>query len=119
MKTDDVRKAAAPTIRKANAAAIVLALLAAWGLQFAATAPAAGGDALGPLDEGRRLFEQQFTPGKTPAGRGDGLGPVFNNISCVACHVQGGAGGGGPLDVNVQLLAAQLSGASARPPQKE
>jgi CxxC motif-containing protein (DUF1111 family) len=36
--------------------------------------------------------------------RGDGLGPLFNAESCVACHVQGGTGGAGPNEVNVQLL---------------
>lgn len=80
---------------------------------------ALGGEALGPLEEGRQLFEKQFEAGRSPGSRGDGLGPVFNNVSCVACHVQGGAGGAGPLDVNVQVLAAQLSGAGRRPQPKE
>ena len=38
-------------------------------------------------------------------GGGDGLGPVFNDRSCVACHRQGGVGGGGPLDKNVDMLS--------------
>jgi CxxC motif-containing protein (DUF1111 family) len=35
---------------------------------------------------------------------GDGLGPVFNEASCVACHNQGGSGGGGSLRRNVELV---------------
>jgi CxxC motif-containing protein (DUF1111 family) len=42
-----------------------------------------------------------------PRGRGgDGLGPVFNERSCVACHGLGGTGGGGKVDKNVDLLSA-------------
>ena len=39
-------------------------------------------------------------PGDALAG-GDGLGPVFNERSCVACHFQGGVGGGGDAKHNV------------------
>ncbi|MCA9247676.1 MAG: hypothetical protein KDA42_11185 [Planctomycetales bacterium] len=35
---------------------------------------------------------------------GDGLGPFFNARSCVACHNQGGSGGGGPAEHDVDLL---------------
>lgn len=35
---------------------------------------------------------------------GDGLGPMFNGISCVACHNQGGVGGSGANIANVQIL---------------
>ncbi|HEY3965193.1 MAG TPA: di-heme oxidoredictase family protein, partial [Planctomycetaceae bacterium] len=37
---------------------------------------------------------------------GDGLGPVFNDTSCVACHNQGGTGGGGPASKNVDIISA-------------
>ena len=37
---------------------------------------------------------------------GDGLGPVFNDSSCVACHNQGGAGGAGPSSKNVDIITA-------------
>jgi len=37
--------------------------------------------------DGRAAFEEVETPA-------DGLGPVFNNTSCVACHSQGATGGG-------------------------
>jgi CxxC motif-containing protein (DUF1111 family) len=38
----------------------------------------------------------------------DGLGPLFNERSCLVCHDQGGIGGAGPLDKNVDLLTAQI-----------
>ena len=34
----------------------------------------------------------------------EGLGPLFNETSCVGCHFQGGTGGGGSNDKNVDLL---------------
>jgi CxxC motif-containing protein (DUF1111 family) len=53
---------------------------------------------------GRELFLHEWTPGDPLAATGDGLGPVFNASSCVACHRQGGAGGGGPLENNVTVF---------------
>ena len=41
---------------------------------------------------------------------GDGLGPVFNDTSCVACHNQGGAGGGGPASKNVDVISVFSNG---------
>lgn len=73
-----------------------------------ASVRSAHGQELGAvIAAGKELFEREWTP--TPAGAtttlgGDGLGPVFNERSCVACHRQGGVGGGGPLDKNVDLL---------------
>jgi CxxC motif-containing protein (DUF1111 family) len=49
---------------------------------------------------GLQLFEHDWKPGDSLAG-GDGLGPVFNERSCVACHFQGGVGGGGDSNHNV------------------
>jgi len=46
---------------------------------------------------GKALFVRQWTA-HDPQSHGDGLGPVFNANSCVACHSQGGVGGGGPRD---------------------
>ena len=51
-------------------------------------------------EAGLTLFEHDWTPGDSLAG-GDGLGPVFNERSCVACHFQGGVGGGGDAKHNV------------------
>ena len=41
---------------------------------------------------------------------GDGLGPVYNETSCVACHGQGAPGGAGPENKNVVLVTASLTG---------
>jgi CxxC motif-containing protein (DUF1111 family) len=50
--------------------------------------------------EGRNLFLHEWEP-NDPLAKGDGLGPVFNARSCVACHFQGGVGGAGPNAFNV------------------
>src|SRR5262245_17055472 len=52
-------------------------------------------------ESGKQLFEHEWTTGDALAGTGTGLGPVFNATSCVACHNQAGAGGGGPVEFNV------------------
>ena len=51
-------------------------------------------------EAGLALFEHDWKPGDALAS-GDGLGPVFNERSCVACHFQGGVGGGGDVRHNV------------------
>jgi CxxC motif-containing protein (DUF1111 family) len=50
---------------------------------------------------GEVLFKHNWTPKDPLSPGGDGLGPVFNAPSCVACHHQGGAGGSGGLEHNV------------------
>jgi CxxC motif-containing protein (DUF1111 family) len=50
---------------------------------------------------GEDLFNHEWQPNDPLAAGGDGLGPVFNARSCVACHNQAGQGGGGGLDHNV------------------
>jgi len=52
------------------------------------------------------LFLREWVPGQPSGPGGDGLGPIYNETSCVACHNQGGVGGGGPASRNVDLLAA-------------
>src|SRR5580658_8633145 len=61
--------------------------------------------ARGNPEHGRELFERVWEPGTTPGG-GDGLGPMFNERSCLACHFLGGIGGAGPDKNNVDLLSA-------------
>jgi hypothetical protein len=46
------------------------------------------------------LFLHEWEPNDALA-KGDGLGPVYNDRSCVACHFQGGVGGGGSVEHNV------------------
>ena len=81
-----------------------LSTLLATGLAWAATpglpvlwAPRASAEAKA---KGLELFEHEWTP-HDPMAKGDGLGPVFNGRSCVACHFQGGVGGGGANQHNV------------------
>jgi CxxC motif-containing protein (DUF1111 family) len=54
---------------------------------------------------GHSLFVHEWTP-QDPQASGDGLGPVFNANSCVACHFQSGVGGGGSEQHNVQSFVA-------------
>jgi CxxC motif-containing protein (DUF1111 family) len=51
---------------------------------------------------GRELFNHDWEV-NDPLSSGDGLGPVFNAKSCLACHSQGGPGGGGPIEHNVTV----------------
>lgn len=63
--------------------------------------------------EGKVLFTHEWQPGDSLAAGGDGLGPVFNAKSCVACHFQGGTGGAGPNSVNV--MSFEVPPADGRP----
>lgn len=53
---------------------------------------------------GRELFARVWQPQRPDAEHGDGLGPLFNARSCAECHKQGGPGGGGPNENNVQII---------------
>jgi hypothetical protein len=66
-----------------------------------ATPPAGDAPSLG-----REFFARTWSPGDPRCHGGDGLGPVYNATSCVACHGLGGPGGAGPLGMNVQLISA-------------
>ncbi len=59
---------------------------------------------------GRALFEREWLPGDSRAHGGDGLGPVYNDSSCIACHNLGGTGGGGPASKNVDIITASPNG---------
>lgn len=54
---------------------------------------------------GKELFEKVWEPGKPLHDGADGIGPLFNERSCIACHSQAGAGGGGGVDKNVDILS--------------
>jgi RNA polymerase sigma factor (sigma-70 family) len=58
------------------------------------------------LRQGRELFERVWVKGDLRSHGGDGLGPVFNGSSCVACHNLGGSGGGGTNDKNIEIVTA-------------
>ena len=50
----------------------------------------------GTAGAGAELFMKEWAPGEPSRHGGDGLGPVYNDTSCVACHNLGGVGGAGP-----------------------
>lgn len=64
----------------------------------------------GDPDNGRKLFEKEWSEVKffdeEHSDSVDGLGPMFNAESCVACHNLGGLGGAGDNTTNVQILSA-------------
>ncbi len=70
------------------------------------------------LRRGQELFERTWKAERRDDGNGDGLGPLFNERSCMACHLQGGIGGAGPLSKNVDVLSvvakAERRGPAAR-----
>jgi CxxC motif-containing protein (DUF1111 family) len=63
--------------------------------------------------EARDLFTKVLVPGELGPAGGDGLGPLYNETSCVGCHQLGGTGGGGGNQHNVVILTA-----FAGPPQE-
>jgi CxxC motif-containing protein (DUF1111 family) len=84
-----------------------IAVVAFWEHR-AWSAPPPGGEAAS-RSEGKDLFlrEWSFYDERSPAG--DGLGPVFNERSCFACHRLGGPGGAGANEKNVSILAVRGS----------
>ena len=60
------------------------------------------------------LFKHAWKPKDPLCAGGDGLGPLFNADSCLACHHQGGSGGSGGLPFNVTAFSAQLPGQKLR-----
>jgi CxxC motif-containing protein (DUF1111 family) len=85
--------------RKAAVALLFSAGVA--GLAWAYVAARFDGAATAEMRQaGRELFVRQWTPHDSQT-KGDGLGPVFNANSCLACHFQGGVGGGGDVTHNV------------------
>ena len=57
------------------------------------------------VQAGQTLFVHEWKAKDPLAGGGDGLGPVCNAASCLACHNQGGPGGGGGVEHNVTTFA--------------
>jgi len=63
--------------------------------------------------EGKELFEKSWEPAKPSPTGGDGLGPLYNEASCVGCHHLGGTGGGGTNERNVLMLTAVAGSAQS------
>jgi CxxC motif-containing protein (DUF1111 family) len=62
---------------------------------------------------GRELFFREWQPNDPRSHGGDGLGPMYNETSCVACHNLGAPGGGGPAGKNVDILTLDDTRANA------
>jgi CxxC motif-containing protein (DUF1111 family) len=62
---------------------------------------------------GKELFEKSWEPGKPSPTGGDGLGPLYNEASCVGCHQLGGTGGGGAKERNVLMVTAVAGSAQS------
>jgi CxxC motif-containing protein (DUF1111 family) len=65
-----------------------------------------------PVAIGYEIFNREWLPNDARSHGGDGLGPVYNDSSCVACHNAGGPGGAGPISKNIDLLSAALASTS-------
>ncbi len=63
----------------------------------------------GMAKAGEVLFLHQWQAHDPLSPSGDGLGPVYNATSCVACHNQGGPGGGGGVEHNVTLFTVSAT----------
>jgi RNA polymerase sigma factor (sigma-70 family) len=59
---------------------------------------------------GEALFAKEWVPNDPLARGGDGLGPVYNESSCIACHGLAAPGGAGPESKNVFLVSATRAG---------
>jgi CxxC motif-containing protein (DUF1111 family) len=59
-----------------------------------------------PVATGYEIFNREWLPNDPRSHGGDGLGPVYNDSSCVACHNAGGSGGAGPVSKNIEILNA-------------
>ncbi|MEX2141197.1 MAG: di-heme oxidoredictase family protein [Pirellulales bacterium] len=102
-----------------SAAVVAIVGLAGWAYSAAATEEAgakqANQTAKTAKADGAEIFNREWLPKDARAGRGDGLGPVFNDTSCVACHNQGGVGGGGPASKNVDVISVFSNVADSDP----
>jgi CxxC motif-containing protein (DUF1111 family) len=61
------------------------------------------------VKRGQLLFQRVWQHNSAADATSDGLGPLFNERSCAACHFLGGLGGAGRNEHNVQLLTAMVS----------
>ncbi len=84
-------------------------LVLVFGLPLTIAGGALGAEPSRPTPEqlklGLELFTREWKPNDPRCHGGDGLGPVYNETSCVACHGQGGPGGAGPGAMNVDLIS--------------
>jgi CxxC motif-containing protein (DUF1111 family) len=65
---------------------------------------------------GYEIFNREWLPNDPRSHGGDGLGPVYNDSSCVACHNSGGSGGAGPVSKNIDILNASRNRGNEQAP---
>ena len=73
-----------------------------------------------PFSFGNRLFNTNWVTAPASVKSFDGLGPLFNRVSCSGCHTQDGRGrppdsGQGPLDTMLLRLSIPGSGGHGGP----
>jgi CxxC motif-containing protein (DUF1111 family) len=95
---DRIMRGIGRTLLPGRAASLLLLVLVAPG------AAVPGGQGKDRAARGREVFLRTWEPGDRRSHGGDGLGPVFNERSCAACHHQGGPGGGGSTGKNVDVV---------------
>ncbi len=83
--------------------------LKGWGAWNARVTPA-------KIAAGKTLFEHEWSVNDPLCDEGDGLGPVFNARSCVACHFQSGIGGASGNETNVTAFEVKMDDESAARP---
>jgi CxxC motif-containing protein (DUF1111 family) len=86
-------------------------LLAAGSLS---AAPPPGAVDPAAVARGREMFTRVWQPNDPRTPGGDGLGPVFNDTSCAACHSQGGLGGAGSEGHNVRIVTISTATNAAK-----
>jgi CxxC motif-containing protein (DUF1111 family) len=94
---------------------LLLLVLAACATSPSSRAPAGPGDPrdgltaaqLDRFHRGKAVFERVFTPAT-------GLGPLWNNVSCVACHDRPAAGGSGFESDDIEIHASRFD-STAKP----
>jgi CxxC motif-containing protein (DUF1111 family) len=71
----------------------------------------AGSEEGGPgvLARGAEIFSREWLPDDPRSRAGDGLGPVYNETSCIGCHGLGAPGGAGPVNKNAVILSLARS----------
>jgi CxxC motif-containing protein (DUF1111 family) len=69
---------------------------------------------LGMAQAGEELFLHEWKPKDPLSPNGDGLGPVYNATSCVACHNQVRPGVGGGLEHNVTAFTVRIKDETPR-----
>ncbi len=86
---------------------VLIGLFALFGASIGSFADAGSGpdDAKKRLEDGKELFTREWLPDDKRSFAGNGLGPVFNARSCVACHRQGEIGGAGPKGSNATIVS--------------